>query len=459
MTINLADRKLVHPSPALFSFITLREEIFGAILFNPFIPAEIELDEIEAFCAGKCNGTRSPEEILRECQIVWGLSREEASRKWDETIEKLDRVHALQYVEKNNAPPSPALNPTSVSSTAALSAPKTVIWEVTYACNLRCPHCLTSSGSKNTNELDTQDAFRLIDRLAAAKVLYLSLTGGEPFLRPDLIPILSHIADTGMRVDLASNGYHIPSKVMRSLRDLPVFQIQISIDGIGEEHDRFRGKPGAFQRACTLLRRLKEEGLSTSISTTATARNIDQLPALIDLAMDLGCDSFKAIPFIPAGRGKRNENELRLDRQGSLKLSRILAQKSRELAGRINVSTESTFLFLLEPAAHSESSDGAMICSAGYDELTIGADGTAYPCPFLHAFPLGNLLVDPMDKIWHRSAVLDELRTLNKNAMSGPCRTCEYAPDYCRGGCRASAYLDSGSLKGSDPLCFKPLMT
>lgn len=451
------ENKAGNLAPALFSFITLRKESFGAILFNPFLPAELQLDESEALIAGMCCGGHLLKEIRKEYQFIFNLAEGAASQKVDQAIEKLNRVAALEFIKKR--PSGRTLpGPGPATSAASLSAPKSVIWDVTYACNLNCPHCLTDSGRKRARELDTKGAFHLIDRLAVAKVMYLSLTGGEPFLRPDILRILRHVAGTGMRVEIASNGFEVSQKIIKSLRGLPVFQIQVSIDGIGEEHDRFRGRKGAFRNACQALRRFKQEGLSTSINVTATGRNVDRLPDLIDFAVKAGCDGFKAIPFIPEGRGKRNKCELWLGREGSLKLSRILAQKSHELAGKINISTESTFLFLLNPPPACNIPDGTMTCSAGYDTLNIGADGTAYPCPFLHDFPLGNLLADSMDKIWHESKVLNKLRALKKTAMTGPCQTCSYAPEHCRGGCRAAAYLDCGDLKGSDPLCFRDLL-
>ena len=459
MTAKIQQNKAVLPVPALFSFITLRQEAFGGILFNPFLSAEVDLDEPEALIAGMCNGAHTVDEIREKCQAKFGLTAETAARKWDETLAKLNNASAVQFIEKTlpgiSEPPKPV--PTICAPT--FTAPKTVIWDVTYACNLNCLHCLTNSGRRGSKELNTDEAFQLIDILAGAKVLYLSLTGGEPFARSDILELLAYIAETGMRVNIATNGFHVSPRIIKGLRHLPVFQIQVSVDGIGEQHDRIRGRQGAFENACEILRCFKDEGLSTSINTTASAQNIDRLGEIIDLAVELGCDAFKAIPFIPAGRGKQNESQLRLDRQGSLKLTRTLAEKSREWAGRINISTESTFLFLMDPPARSDVVDGRMICSAGYDELSVGADGTAYPCPFLHDYPLGNLLIDSMARIWHESTILNNLRRLEKKAMNGPCQTCDYAPEHCRGGCRASAYLASGDLKGSDPLCFKELLT
>ncbi len=440
-------------SPALFSFITLRKEAFGAILFNPFLPVEVELGEGEALIAQMCRGEHTLAEISETCRNSLRLQDASVEALIENTLEKLNGACALHFVDpvQSAATPSPTAVPKDVT---ILSAPKSVIWDVTYACNLNCPHCLTDSGPGNSKALGKKGAFRIIEALAAAKVLYLSLSGGEPFLHPDILELLARIADTGMRMDIATNGFHLPARIIKGLRGLPVFQVQVSIDGIGAEHDRFRGRAGAFENACKTLRRLKDEGLSTSISTTVTGQNVGRLSELIDLAVAIGCNAFKAIPFIPAGRGQRNSMELCLDPVGSLKMSRILAERSRELAGQINISTESTFLFLLDPPAGDETDEGPMLCSAGQDELSVGADGTVYPCPFLHDFPLGNLLSDSLERIWHESPVLNYLRRLSKKHMTGNCSTCRFAPSFCHGGCRASAYLACGRLDGSDPLCF-----
>lgn len=449
--------------PALFSFITLRRERSGALIFNPFLSEEREFSALGALVAERCTGAHTVDRIVEECRTTFGLDREEASRKVQESLAELNRIAAVRLGEfgetspPGHAPPPPS-QASPASSNAALSAPKSVIWDVTYACNLDCPHCLTASGKQRATELDTAGAYALIDVLAAAKVLYLSLSGGEPFLRPDIIELLTHIATTGMRVDIATNGHCLPDRLLHALRDLPVFQVQVSIDGVGAEHDAFRGRQGAFANACDTLRRLKGEGIATSISSTATARNIGRLTEIVDLAVALGCTGYKAIPFIPAGRGEASESSLRLDQEGSLRLSRILAEAGRKHAGRLQVSMESTYAFLLDPPVPPAAENGMMICSAGYDTLSVGADGTAYPCPFLQSFPLGNLLERSMSRVWHESPILDEMRTLDKQAMSGPCATCEYAPVHCRGGCRASAYHLCGSLRGSDPLCFKDLV-
>jgi radical SAM protein with 4Fe4S-binding SPASM domain len=444
--------------PVLLSFVTLRREDFGAIIFNPYLPAEEELDEREAFIAEMFTGRHSLNRIRKQVRDRFDLSARKARKTLDDTISKLNRLCCLDFVDGTESTRPHIPKPFKPSPTAYYSAPKSIIWDVTYACNLKCPHCLTDAGKIGAGELNTKQALKLIDKFIGAQLMYLSLSGGEPFVRPDIMVLLEYLAETGIRTDVATNGISLSEKKIRLLRDLPIFQIQVSIDGIGEEHDLFRGRKGAFKRSCTTLRRLRDEGISTSISTTATSRNINQIEKIISLALELGCEAYKAIPFLPAGRGSRFEKELRLGKQGQLKLSRILLRKSEELENQMNIDTETTFMFLLNPPRASSSPDGLMSCTAGYDMLSVGADGMAYPCPFLHDFPLGNLINGSFSEIWNNSPTLNYIRNLQKKDMIGPCRTCKYAPDHCHGGCRAAAWLESGNLNGTDPGCFRELL-
>ncbi len=441
--------------PRLFPFITVRPERFGAIVFNPYLGTDTDLNPVEAFIARLCRGHSSLRQIEEASQRQFGLSPRAAQRYCSDTVSKLRGLCALAFRDAMDSSPRPVPDtPVLPEDGPALSAPKTVIWDVTYACNLRCPHCLTASGRARQNELNTAQALALADRLAQAKVLSLSLSGGEPFLRPDILVLLRHLARTNMRVDIATNGVELPPALLHALRDLPIFQVQVSIDGLEEQHDRFRGRRGAFTASCGTIRRLREEGIATSISTTVTHENVNALEDLIALALELGCSGFKAIPFVPAGRGRRHATRMRLTPTEHYRLCRTLHRRAAELAGRMVVLTEITFACLLEPPPEPMISNGPMGCSAGYDTLSIGADGTVYPCPFLHMFPLGNLLETPLQALWFDHPTLRTLRGLEKAQMGEPCRSCAYAPARCRGGCRAAAYLQQGNLHAADPMCF-----
>lgn len=445
--------------PTLYSFITLRMERFGALLFNPYLSLERQLDPVQAYIARLCNGRNSCRQIETAVRRRFGLSDIRARKHISGTVNILLEICALTF-RGGEEEPGPQLPDTVVfpKNAPPISAPKNVVWDVTYACNLQCAHCLTSSGSSRDGELNTKQALSLIDKLAEAELFSLSLSGGEPFLRPDLLTLLRHIAGTRMRIDIATNGLHLPSSLLKSLRDLPVFQVQVSIDGIGEQHDQLRGHKGSFEAACSSIQRLQEEGIVVSVSTTVTLSNVNNLNQIIDLALKLGCSGFKAIPFLPAGRGRLHEKELQLDAKAYLQLSQTLVRRSEELRGQMSISTETTFAFLLGAPQNRTFSNGPMGCSAGYDTISIGADGTVYPCPFLQEFPLGNLMRNSLKSIWKEAPILKKLRNLDKQDIGDPCCNCNYAPLICRGGCRAAAYLDCGNLLASDPTCFKSII-
>lgn len=459
--------------PSLYSFITVRQERFGSLLFNPLTGRELELDPSETEIIQAFTGERNLQEIIadyRERQIVSSL---EADRSVTALCAKLDKITALKW-QRGTAPefgaaprrsslPGSPVSESSVSGSSAFrtalpgegpyySAPKSAVWDITYLCNLHCPHCLTASGDKRAGELTTREAFTLIDNLAEAKLLNLSLSGGEPFLREDLPELIAYAAAKNIRTDIASNGVVITDAVLQRLKDLPLFHIQISLDGIGETHDAFRGRPGAFLAILANIARLKGQGIAVSISTTATSANYREIPGLIDLAYELGASAYKAIPFLPAGRGAANAHLL-LSRAQYEEFSRSLLAKAGEYGGRLPIAADTIFSCLLTEAMDIDAADGAMGCSAGYDTLSIGSDGTAYPCPFLQTLPLGNLLEVPLRELWQTAPILQTLRSITKASLDEPCQSCGYAPAHCRGGCRASAYLQSGSLTGCDPLC------
>lgn len=334
------------------------------------------------------------------------------------------------------------------------ASPKEVTWDVTYECNLRCKHCVTSSGNKAVDELNTGQAKAVIDILSRSGIRSLLLSGGEPLLRPDILSLIRYMSKSGLKPGIVSNGVDIPVKTLKGLKG-NVSNVQVSIDGIGKAHDASRGMDGAFGKACATISYLKNIGVPVSIGMAVTSKNIDSVDAVIGLAIGLGCHELRAIPFLPAGRGKVNEKALRLSKEDSYRLSTFLVGKSEELSGLINVSIDGCFTGILIPPPADVIADGPMGCSAGNESLCISANGIVYPCTYLMELTTGSLLERDLGDIWLNSPVFNELRSLRKSSMSEPCKSCEYAPVRCNGGCRASAYLECGSLAGTDPQCFK----
>ena len=453
------DRTIEH-LPFIFSFITVRPERFGALVYNPHLDHELRLDPLEAYIASLFNGHNSSIQVAEKNSGTFRVGRGGDGKNVFKTMGKLSNAYALGFYDgiANARVTGPPLNRFAKSG-PYLSAPRMVTWEITYLCNLHCPHCFTESGNAKNDELDTRRALSLVDKLAEAKVLRLLISGGEPFLRPDILTILRRIARTNMRLDIATNGVELPEKILKGMRHLPVFHVHVSIDGIGKSHDRFRGHQGAFDAACKRGRRLQKEGIAVSLSTTVTRQNLKELDRIpIDLALDMGCSGFFANAMLPVGRGRKNAGQFRLDTDGYRRLYRTLVDRGRTVQDKLDISTDMCFPFLFSPPPPNAKSTGHMGCSVGQDTLCIGAEGTVYPCHFLHDFPLGNLMDTDLKSLWKKSRVLQSLRDMQKQDMSGECRLCAYAPDLCNGGCRAAAYLVHGDLKATDPTCFRSIV-
>ena len=191
-----------------------------------------------------------------------------------------------------------------------LSAPVNLTWEVSLACNLRCSHCLSSSGDPAAGELSTAEALDLVEQLHASRVFQVNFGGGEPFLRPDFEQILAACHGKGIMTCISTNGTLLsPARVARLAANRLV-AIQVSLDGATRETcDAIRGE-GVFDTAVEAVRLLAASSIPTSINTVLTAQNAGEIPAMHDLARSLGV-SLRVSRFRPSGRGADNWEDLR----------------------------------------------------------------------------------------------------------------------------------------------------
>ncbi len=127
---------------------------------------------------------------------------------------------------------APRTPPLTEQLKAGLDAPICLTWELTYACNLACVHCLSSSGRRDPAELDTAEALDLVDQLAALQVFYVNIGGGEPMLRRDFFEIVEHAVTNGVGVKFSTNGTYLDRAAAERLVELPYLDVQISLDGM-----------------------------------------------------------------------------------------------------------------------------------------------------------------------------------------------------------------------------------
>jgi radical SAM protein with 4Fe4S-binding SPASM domain len=445
--------------------MVLRKEHFGGFIFNPYLPPETRLDHVRFGVAEMCDGNYTVREIKKAVGSKLSHSKEYIDMLVDETINSFNNKYAISlHDEKLKKPMDFGFSgDTRARSDKILSAPLFVIWEITGLCNLRCEHCLSSAGEPLQNELSTEEAMRVLDNFEAMKVFNINLSGGEPLMRPDIFDLIDYASQKKFSIDLLTNGALITEKVLDRLEDSNIFNVQVSIDGIGEMHDRFRGREGTYERAINAIKLLKDAKYNVSVSSTVTKQNMSEIPQIIDVAIDLGVPSFKTTLFMPAGRGKGNMDKLVLTRQDVKDFTNMMIEKKKEVGKKIIIASETDYPWLVEglDKMRLESmklDDSSKIgCTAGSSSLYITPDGKVAPCPFLRNLTAGDLRESDIKEIWGNSPTFDIFRNITRGSLKGKCSDCEYLGIMCYGGCRAAALAHTGDLFAEDPMCWKEL--
>ena len=347
-------------------------------------------------------------------------------------------------------------------------APFQVVWDVTYGCNLRCRHCYASAGSPHPDELSTDDAHRVIDKLSDWGVPIIAFSGGEPLVRSDILDLAHHAHEKGIYVAMATNGTLISEHKAKEMAEAGVRYLQISLDGAdAATHDSFRGIEGAFDRTVAGIRNAVNEGFFTSISITATRANLAAVPDVIDLGTRMGVNWIMVYNFVPAGRG-RDLLDIDLDPAEREELLRLLYRRNNGSKTQV-LTTAPQFArvalqscrggsFLVPTHFYNLNVDDKLLnltefiggCGAGRFYVAVRANGDIDPCVF---FPhsIGNALTDDLGTLWANDKLIRDLR--DKDLLKGNCGQCEYR--YHCGGCRARAYGYFDDPLAPDPGCIK----
>jgi mycofactocin radical SAM maturase len=327
-----------------------------------------------------------------------------------------------------------------------LDAPICLTWELTYACNLACVHCLSSSGKRDPRELSTEQCKAIIDELQKMQVFYVNIGGGEPTVRSDFWELVDYATSHQVGVKFSTNGVRIDEKVAQRLAASDYVDVQISLDGAtAEVNDAVRG-PGSFDMAVRALENLKNAGFTDAkISVVVTRENVTQLDEFKALA-DRYDATLRITRLRPSGRGADVWDDLH-----------PLPEQQRDLYDWLvehgsNVLTGDSFFHLSAFGDGQGSLPGLNLCGAGRVVCLIDPIGDVYACPFaIHDnFLAGNIVADGgFESVWQTSELFRELR---EPQSAGACASCNFY-DSCRGGCMAAKFFTGLPMDGPDPEC------
>jgi len=345
-----------------------------------------------------------------------------------------------------------------------------VVWNCTRACNLECVHCYAHADAAGApDEMTFEEGRLLIDDLAAFGAPVILFSGGEPLCRPDLPDLAEYTVAKGMRAVISTNGTRITDAVAQRLAAVGLSYVGISIDGLRETNDRFRGVPGAFDLALEGIRACRRAGIKVGLRYTITRHNEPDLDGIFDL---LETESIPRVCFyhlVYSGRGEAMAAD-DLTLAGTRRVVDRIIERTADLHAR-GVPTEVLtvdnhcdgpylYLRLLKEGRVADAERVLQLLrmnggnSSGHGIGCVSWNGEVYPDQFLRQHSLGNVRQRPFSEIWTDAgnAFLQALKDKPRH-VTGKCVHCRFL-DVCGGNFRARAEAATGQFWGVDPACY-----
>ena len=346
-------------------------------------------------------------------------------------------------------------------------APFVIAWEVTYACAYACKHCRADAQhQRHPDELSTQEAYDLIDRMAEFGHPILVFTGGDPMMRRDLSDLIAYATQQGLRCSLTPTATALPTKErLQEVKEAGIRRIALSLDSSDPTiHDDFRQVEGSWERTMNILHNAQDVGLSVQVNTTVTKFNLDTLPEMVPFIEEVSAVQWSVFFMVPTGRaevkwmispGEHEDlfhwlydlsKEAPFDIKGTAApmYRRVAIQRRRKEVGQ---DQEVTF-----QGAGFQYDDGLNRPTRGVNDgngfLFISHLGDIMPSGFL-PITAGNVRQDDVVDVYRNHPVFRDLRDVSK--LKGRCGICEFK-EVC-GGQRGRAYGVTGDYLETDPAC------
>ncbi len=327
--------------------------------------------------------------------------------------------------------------------------PHYVVWETTFACNMRCIHCGTSAGKARPDELTTDEALKLIDELAGLGTEIITLSGGEPLLRKDWQKLALHAKSRGIKTAIISNGYAVTPEVVDQMQKVKFDQIGISFDGTRETHNYIRQRPDSFERAYAAMKMFSERGMKFCAVTQISNINLGELDAIRDLLVAIKCPTWRIQMTTATGRMKEVANYvLTIDKFPQF-IDKLLELKKDE---HIGIDVGENIGFYGCKGYELRDGDPTFGCFAGTRVAGIESNGDVKGCLSMpEQFVEGNIRKRSFTEIWNDPNFASYNRKFTRDTADGFCYDCKYLP-LCRGGCATTSVSATGS-RANNPFC------
>lgn len=344
-----------------------------------------------------------------------------------------------------------------------------VVWNVTKRCNLRCVHCYASADpSPHPDELTTEEGMALLEDLAQFGCPVVLFSGGEPFMRPDILDLIHKAVSLGLRAVVSTNGVLIDRALARELKKCGLSYVGISMDGLREVHDRFRGVKGAFDKAMEAVENCKAEGIKVGLRFTINKLNAQEIPGIFDLVEEYQIPRICFYHLVYAGRGSKLM-EQDLSHEETRRWVDYIIDRTKELHDKglkvevltVDNHADGPYLYLRmkrEGNPRAEEVYELLRMNGGNNSgVGIGCvswDGSVHADQFWRHYSFGNVRERPFSEIWMDTSdpLMAKLKEKKKH-VKGRCAKCRFL-EVCAGNFRVRAEAATGDVWAPDPACY-----
>lgn len=331
-----------------------------------------------------------------------------------------------------------------------LNVPYSGSLELTHRCNLSCRHCYQFP--PRGPEMETSEWEELLEQLAEAGCLFVSLTGGEPLLREDLPELLSRAAELDFVVTVQTNATLLDKKAVRFMGGIPNLRVDVSLYGAAPStHDYLTGVEGSFEATRRALDMLLSEGVPVLLKVTVGNFNVREVRDIATLARELGLEAIFSAMIFPRNDGDPAPTAFRLNDRELEEFTRFQVEYSLPLVAELmgmegKVEEKELLRYLTSCAIGPPDPSGGRKHRCGCARIVFAVNpyGDVYPCVALPVV-VGNVREERFADIWRDSPALRELRE-EEEELPEECAACELL-DTCPI-CRALCYLEDGAIKG-----------
>jgi len=384
--------------------------------YNPDVNVWHEINDVQAEVLRWLRARRSRAMLSRHIQIRFDMNAQSASSSMQRALHQLILRQLLDVDETRTTSAELPANPL-----------ESVYWIATQACNLRCTYCYQEAACTRPNELSTEEALGLVDQVVETGASALVITGGEPFVRRDLLKVAAHARSAGLVVNVISNGHYIKADNARKVAET-FNRITVSLDhSVADYHDRHRGA-GSWARTKAAIELLLDAGARVDVNSTLSRRALEDLPGLLSLRQDRRIGIHRVTPQFPMGRAVEDGND-------PLDPDDLLAIDDRIHATAVAMAAEGKDVSW-PPRLLTMKGSRRLHCGAGLSEVSVDPEGWVFPCRLLQfdRHRGDNIRHMRLVDIVTRNASIAAVR--NATTYRHPkCSTCVIR-ESCGGGCK-----------------------